>query len=282
MKLALGTVQFGLNYGISNTAGKVSDHELQQILRVATDTGIALLDTAQAYGDAESRLGLMAAADNFQVISKLAPGTTAATVRAAVHHSLEQQKQPNLYGLMLHRSQDYSAELWQELQYMQAAGLIGKLGISVYTPEELERWYAYNPLPSLVQLPANLLDQRFLRSGWLDRLKDAQCEIHVRSVFLQGLLLMPPALRPPRFSRFNAHFASFDALAQQYGRLNLALAIQYAMPQIDRFVIGCCSATELSDIVKAYQLAPSLNLTELTALMSNEIKLLNPALWGQL
>ena len=152
----------------------------------------------------------------------------------------------------------------------------------MYTPEELDAWYAHNPQPSLVQLPANLLDQRFLRSGWLDRLKDAQCEIHVRSVFLQGLLLMPPAQRPPRFSRFNAQFDSFDTLAQQYGRLNLALAIQYVMPQIDRFVIGCCSAAELSDIVKACQQAPLLNTSELASLMSDDIQLLNPALWGQL
>ena len=281
MKLALGTAQFGLNYGISNTAGKVSDHELQQILRVAADKGITLLDTAQAYGDAESRLGLMTA-ESFQVISKLAPGTTAATAQTAVHNSLQQLKQSSLYGLMLHRTQDYSPELWQELQSIQAAGLIGKLGISVYTPEELDEWYAHNPLPSLVQLPANLLDQRFLRSGWLDRLKDTQCEIHVRSVFLQGLLLMHPALRPPRFSRFNAQFDSFDVLAQQHGRLNLALAIRYAMPQIDRLVIGCCSAAELSDIVKACQQAPILNTSELASLMSDDIQLLNPALWGQL
>ncbi len=281
MKLALGTAQFGLNYGVSNTIGKVSDHELQQILRVAADTGITLLDTAQAYGDAESRLGMMSTED-FQVISKLAPGITAATAQATVYQSLQQLKQPRLYGLMLHRTQDYSPELWQELQFMQSTGLIGKLGISVYTPEELDAWYAHDPLPSLVQLPANLLDQRFLRSGWLDRLKDAECEIHVRSVFLQGLLLMPPTQRPHRFSRFNAQFNSFDTLAQQYGRLNLALAIQYAMPQIDRFVIGCCSATELSDIVKACQQAPILNTSELASLMSDDIQLLNPALWGQL
>ena len=281
MKLALGTAQFGLDYGISNTAGKVLDHELQQILQVAAAAGITLLDTAQAYGDAESRLGQVIA-NNFQIISKLAPGTTAATVRAAVHHSLEQLKQPSLYGLMLHRTQDYSPKLWHELQFMQSAGFIGKLGISVYTPEELDEWYAHNPLPSLVQLPANLLDQRFLRSGWLDRLKDAQCEIYVRSVFLQGLLLMPPEQRPHRFSRFNAQFNSFDILAQQYGRLNLALAIQYAMPQIDRFVIGCCSAAEISDIVKACQQAPILNTSEFASLMSDDIQLLNPALWGQL
>ena len=281
MKLALGTAQFGLDYGISNTTGKVSDHELQQILQVADDAGITLLDTAQAYGDAESRLG-QTMTNNFQIISKLAPGTTAATARTAVLHSLNQLKQPNLYGLMLHRTQDYCSELWQELQLMQSAGFIGKLGISVYTPEELDAWYAHNPQPSLVQLPANLLDQRFLRSGWLDRLKDAQCEIHVRSVFLQGLLLMPPTQRPHRFSRFNAQFSSFDILAQQYGRLNLALAIQYVMPQIDRFVIGCCSAAELSDIVKACQQAPLLNTSELASLMSDDIQLLNPALWGQL
>lgn len=281
MKLALGTVQFGLNYGISNANGKVSDHELSQLLRFATEAGITLLDTAQAYGDAESRLGKMGIA-SFQVISKLAPGITAATTRQAVQNSLQNLQKQQLYALMLHRSQDYSSELWQTLQVMQAEGLIKKCGVSVYSPSELETWFYNNPTPDIVQLPANLLDQRFLRTGWLDRLKEAGCEIHVRSVFLQGLLLMLPNQRPAKFSRFQEQLRPFDTFAANYNRLNLTWALQYHLPQVDKFVIGCCSSRELSEIVSAYQHAPLLDESQLNAFSTDDIELINPALWERL
>lgn len=280
MRLALGTVQFGLNYGISNPNGKVPDHELVQLLYQAHQLGITLLDTAQAYGDAEARLGEVASGQ-FQIISKLAPGITAKTAPSAIKASLNNLKQNQLYGLMLHRTQDYSDDLWQILLSLQAEGVIHKCGISVYSPQELDFWFKKYPLPDLVQLPANLLDQRFLRTGWLDRLKEAGCEIHIRSVFLQGLLLMSHQQRPSQFARFAKQFSPFDKLSERYKRLNLALALQYVLPQADKFVVGCCSFPELSEIVAAYQHAPILQQSTLDALDCDDIELINPALWEQ-
>lgn len=274
-------MQFGLNYGISNANGKVPDHELSQLLQFATETGITLLDTAQAYGDAESRLGKIDITA-FQVISKLAPGTTAATSRSSVQNTLQNLQKQQLYALMLHRSQDYSPELWQTLQVMQADGLIKKCGVSIYSPSELETWFQNNLRPDIVQLPANLLDQRFLRTGWLDRLKEAGCEIHVRSVFLQGLLLMLPNQRPPKFLRFQEQLRPFDTFTANYNRLNLAWAIQYLLPQVDKFVIGCCSRRELSEIISAFRHAPLLDELQLRAFNSDDIELINPALWERL
>lgn len=280
MRLALGTVQFGLNYGISNPNGKVPDHELTQLLHQAHQLGITLLDTAQAYGDAEVRLGEVTTGQ-YQIVSKLAPGITAKTVRMAIQTSQHNLRQSQLYGLMLHRIQDYSEDLWQILLSLQAEGIIRQCGISVYSPQELDFWFKKYPRPDLVQLPANLLDQRFLRTGWIDRLKDSGCEIHIRSVFLQGLLLMSQQQRPSQFARFTKQLSPFDTLSMQYDRLNLALALQYMLPQADKFVVGCCSYRELSEIVTAYQHAPILQQSELDELDCDDIELINPALWEQ-
>jgi len=252
MRLALGTVQFGLDYGISNHAGEVQDDELVAILSLARKLGMDTLDTAQAYGKAEERLGHHHSAD-FQLIDKLAPGIQAADVATSVEASLQRLARARLDGLLLHRSQDASPALF----------------------EQLAQGY---PL-ELVQLPANLLDQRFLRSGWLDRLQAAGCEIHVRSLFLQGLLLMQPDLRPDYFDAFREPLARLDGWRPHLSSLHKALSLIPALPQVSRFVVGVCHAHELAAIASAHlHLHPSHD-DELATLACSEPALINPAMW---
>ena len=279
MRLALGTVQFGLAYGVSNQEGKVSDNELSAILTLARQLGIDTLDTAQAYGDAEQRLGAQQTAD-FSVVNKLAPGVQAAQINQLIEGSLQQLRRSRLDGLLLHRSQDASPELFSALLEQQQAGRVGKLGVSVYSPEELEQWLAQGYPLQLVQLPANLLDQRFLRSGWLDRLQDLGCEIHVRSLFLQGLLLMAPEQRPKQFQAFRETLSIVDSWSPHMTRLNKALSLITALPQVSRFVVGVCHAHELAAIAASYQQLHSLSDPELARLASSEPQLINPGLWS--
>ncbi|MEZ7862531.1 MAG: aldo/keto reductase [Aeromonadaceae bacterium] len=279
MRLALGTVQFGLAYGVSNQEGKVSESELSAILTLARQLGIDTLDTAQAYSDAEQRLGAQETAD-FSVVNKLAPGVQAAQVSQLIEGSLQQLKRSRLDGLLLHRSQDAAPELFSALQEQQQAGRVGKLGVSVYSPEELEQWLAQGYPLQLVQLPANLLDQRFLRSGWLDRLEALGCEIHVRSLFLQGLLLMAPEQRPKQFQAFNQTLARLDSWRPHMAPLNKALSLITALPQVSRFVVGVCHAHELAAIAASYQHLHSLPDSELAFLASSEPQLINPGLWS--
>ena len=279
MRLALGTVQFGLAYGVSNPEGKVSDSELSAILTLAHQLGIDTLDTAQAYGDAEQRLGVQQTAD-FYVVNKLAPGVKASEVKALIERSLQQLRRSRLDGLLLHRSQDASSELFSVLREQQQEGTVGKLGVSVYSPEELAQWLAQGYPLQLVQLPANLLDQRFLRSGWLDRLQDLGCEIHVRSLFLQGLLLMAPEQRPKQFQAFSQALARLDNWRPHIAPLDKALSLITALPQVSRFVVGVCHAHELASIAASYQHLHSLPDSELADLASTEPLLINPGLWS--
>ena len=279
MRLALGTVQFGLAYGVSNQAGKVSESELTAILSLARQLGIDTLDTAQAYGEAEQRLGAQQTAD-FSLVNKLAPGVQAAEVKPLINGSLQQLGRTRLDGLLLHRSQDATPELFSALLEQQQQGKVGKLGVSVYSPEELEQWLALGYPLQLVQLPANLLDQRFLHSGWLDRLQALGCEIHVRSLFLQGLLLMAPAQRPKQFQTFSQALARLDNWRPHLAPLNKALSLITALPQVSRFVVGVCHAHELAAIAASYQHLHSLCDPELASLASLEPQLINPGLWS--
>ncbi|MBV7436174.1 aldo/keto reductase [Aeromonas sp. sif2416] len=278
MRLALGTVQFGLAYGISNQAGQVGDDALDDILTLARQLGIDTLDTAQAYGNAESRLGSRHSAD-FLLVDKLAPGILASEVAASVDNSLRQLARPKLDGLLLHRGQDASPALFEQLMELQRQGKVGKLGVSVYSPDELDLWLSHGYPLQLVQLPANLLDQRFLRTGWLDRLQALGCEIHVRSLFLQGLLLMQPALRPDYFQRFAQPLTRLDHWQPHLPLLDKALSLIAALPQVSRFVVGVCHAHELAAIAAAYARRQTLSDTELAGLACDEPGLINPAQW---
>lgn len=162
---------------------------------------------------------------------------------------------------------------------LQRQGLVGKVGVSVYAPEELALWLAQGYPLELVQLPANLLDQRFLRSGWLDRLQALGCEIHVRSLFLQGLLLMQPALRPDYFQAFARPLAWLDDWHPHLSPLHKALSLIPALPQVSRFVVGVCHAHELAAIASTYAHLHPCHDDELAALACDAPGLINPAMW---
>ncbi|MFM4650873.1 aldo/keto reductase [Aeromonas bivalvium] len=278
MRLALGTVQFGLDYGISNHAGEVADAELGAILTLARKLGMGTLDTAQAYGKAEARLGLCNTTD-FRIITKLSPNIDAADLAVSLESSLQRLARPSVEGLLLHRSQDASPALFERLADLQHQGKVGKVGVSVYSPEELALWLAQGYPLELVQLPANLLDQRFLRAGWLDRLQAMGCEIHVRSLFLQGLLLMQPALRPAYFDAFREPLSRLDGWQPHRSPLHKALALIPALPQVSRFVVGVCHAHELAAIASTYAHLHPCHDDDLATLACDEPALINPALW---
>jgi aryl-alcohol dehydrogenase-like predicted oxidoreductase len=187
----------------------VSGEETAAILKHARAAGLDTLDTAIAYGEAEQRLGAIGVGQ-WQVISKLPPvpdgcADVAAWVRDCVRGSLQRLKVAALHGLLLHRSQDLlgssGAALSVALAATKSAGLVAKLGVSIYAPEELDDLASRMQL-DVVQAPLSIVDRRLASSGWLARLHAAGTEVHVRSVFLQGLLLMDPGLRPARFARW--------------------------------------------------------------------------------
>ncbi len=287
-RLALGTVQFGLSYGIANQAGQVSRSEAKAMLQLASASGIDTLDTAIAYGDSEACLGAVGA-QGFKVVTKLPalPDNCAdisAWVQQQVGASLSRLGVTAVYGLLLHRSEQLlgpnGAVLYQALQALKDKGQVQKLGVSIYSPTELDvliPQYRFD----LVQAPFNLIDRRLYSTGWMQRLKDADVEIHTRSAFLQGLLLMNQGDIPSKFSpwhgfwqRWHQWLAGHDDSA-----VKSCLAFPLSFPEIDRVVVGADSESQLVQVVSAAKCQP---INELPNLQCEDENLINPASWTKL
>ena len=283
MKLALGTVQFGLNYGIANRGGQVPESAVAAILRTARDAGIATLDTAIAYGDSESRLG-NAGVTRFDVVSKLpALGEDISDIAEAVAGSLARLRIPQLYGLLLHRSQDLAGSrgstVFAALSELKSRGLVNKIGISIYDPAELDAIAPGFSL-DLVQAPFNVFDRRLETSGWLDRLKQSGIEVHTRSAFLQGLLLMPAGRRPEQFARWATQWSCWDAWLSETGLSPLEAALGFACGNgnIDRVLVGVDTNAQLVDIIRAATVRVS---SAPERLANDDVRLINPAKWNR-
>jgi hypothetical protein len=285
-RLALGTVQFGLRYGIANRLGQVGRKETATILMHARAAGVDTLDTAIAYGNSEQRLGEIGVGE-WQVISKLPAIPVCCTdvtgwVRDSVLGSLDRLRVPRLHGLLLHRSQElresHGEALRRGLVAMKDAGLVDKIGVSIYAPEELDAVEACMH-PDLVQVPFSVIDRRIARSGWLARLHRAGTQIYARSVFLQGLLLMEPMARPARFNRWQRLLGQWDEWLhdQALNPLQVCLSFVLSQPEIDRVVVGVDSLEQLQGILASVDAPPVVAPIDL---MSEDLDLVNPSRWS--
>lgn len=285
LKIALGTVQFGLEYGVANTTGRVSEDTAQDILSLARELGVDTLDTAAAYGTSEEVLGRMGV-DAFNVISKVPPGTEhikkpGSWVKGCIDQSLSNLGCDSLYGLLLHRPLDLlqpnGGELYDALVDIKRQGLAKKIGISVYGPGDLEKLAAFDF--DLVQAPMNILDRRLKNSGWLEKLSNQGTEVHIRSAFLQGLLLMPAAQRPEYFKPWRNLFTEYDAwvAGQQLTPLLACLGYLNGHPEINKIVVGVDTPEQLREIVSGAN-APTPTVPE--NIQTSDLNLINPGLWA--
>ena len=272
--LALGTAQFGLAYGLNNQAGQPSPAEVAAVLAAAQAAGLTLLDTAAAYGNSEARLGeLVGDNPDFELITKLPAGPPAQVARHLAE-SLARLRRPQLYGALFHAFGPLQAEpaAWQALQAARAAGQVARIGVSLYHPHEAEWLLAQGWDVDLVQVPYNVLDQRF--AAVLPALAARGVEVHVRSAFLQGLLLREPGALPAFFQPLAPKIKHLRALVAEAGvplPAALLLFAAYA-PGVARAVIGVDSVANLlenlaaaSYLAAAERLRPALaTLAELT------------------
>jgi hypothetical protein len=261
--LALGTVQFGVAYGVSGAAAPVPEAEVGAILRRAHALGVHTLDTAAAYGDIEQRLARLCGDLPFEIVSKLPPLPQAASAAERRHAALSalarsrERLGSRLRGLLFHRTEDLletdGEELWQAC--VAAAGEADlALGVSCYSPDALAQAARGRHL-ALAQLPASALDQRLVHTG-----APVGVELHVRSVFLQGLLLMRSDEAVKRVPAAAGALARWRHRAADRGLtpLQLALACAKGLPGISRVVVGVDSLAQLEQIAEAWATVPQL------------------------
>ncbi len=289
-KISLGTVQFGVDYGINSTSGQVKSSEVINILNYAQQCGINLLDTAPAYGNSEKALG-DANIKGFNIVTKTRHfSQTVITnkemdkLSGDLDQSLQTLKQKSLYGLLVHNADDLfkigADKIINQLQAFKQQGLISNIGVSIYTGDQLQKIIDRFDI-DLVQLPFNILDKRLLDSGVLDKIHNRGIEVHARSVFLQGLLLMTEQSRPKQFNRWEGLWRLWHEWLNDNKLTALEATIRYviSMPEISKVLVGVDSKGQLRDIVKATDgKLPALP----EELFTDDADLLNPSSWSNL
>lgn len=287
-RLALGTVQFGLKYGIANQKGQVSRMAARAILQLATENGIDTLDTAIEYNESENCLGKVGTQE-FKLVTKLpaVPNSCADVtewVKKEISDSLVRLDVSAVYGLLLHRPDQLlginGKTLYKALQGLKEKGQVQKIGVSIYAPSELEvltPQYRFD----LVQAPCNLIDRCLHTSGWLQRLKQDGTEIHARSIFLQGLLLMPRSAIPAKFAPWTELWDKWHNWlgCHTVSAVQACLAYPLSFPEIDRVIVGVDSVSQLEQIIEGLHSDIPDGFPDLCC---EDKSLINPAHWNQL
>lgn len=275
-RLALGTVQFGLAYGVAGRDAPVPEGEVRAILARAWELGVRRLDTAPGYGDIEERLARLAGDRDFSIVSKV-PGLSAgddrpARVRASVATSRERLGE-RLAGLLFHGADDLAGADAERLWAAAAeSGL--PIGPSCYDAATLQAIAGRFPA-GMAQLPGSALDQS------VEQLRlPHPVEVTLRSVFLQGLLLLPEAAAVRRVPRAAGAIGAFHRFAAEHGLspLAAALAVARGLEHVDYCVVGVDSLAQLEEIAAAWEEAPVLRAPQLDTRASDVI---DPRRWSK-
>lgn len=286
-KIALGSAQWGLPYGISNKQGITKKDELKKILNIAYNSRISLIDTALAYGDAEKNLGELNL-KNFKIITKIKKFDNKSITKSnqidlenQLKISLENLKLEKIHGLLFHSGEDLLKDngnlLIEKMIEFKEKGLVEKIGFSIYQSSNLNM-ILKNFKPDIIQLPINIFDQKLYLDGTLKCLKEDQIEIHARSIFLQGLLLMDNENIPPYFEPWRNNIKKFHqfCLNNNMSKLEAALNFIFQIKYIDKFIIGFNDSSQLKECLEINEMQKKINFKNLSV---NDLNFINPMNW---
>tara|TARA_B100001287_G_scaffold62031_1_gene50124 strand:+ start:26564 stop:27439 length:876 start_codon:yes stop_codon:yes gene_type:complete len=289
-KLAIGTAQFGMDYGVSSSPGKVELSEIKKILDHAKSININMLDTALAYGNSEKILGDFNVND-FKVVTKTRHFSNSKITDEDLNllnydfsKSLKNLKLNSVYGLLIHNPNDLmkpgASKIIEFIQTLKKTNKIKKIGVSIYENKHLS-FVLENFDIDLVQVPLNIFDRRLIDNGMLELLSQEGLEVHARSIFLQGLMLMQDTRRPRKFDRWDSLWKSWHEWLNDYKISPLEASIRYVMSfsEISKVLVGVDSINQLIEIVDA----ASGGLPPIPSeLHTDDSLLLNPSNWDQI
>jgi aryl-alcohol dehydrogenase-like predicted oxidoreductase len=281
-RIALGTAQFGLDYGISNFDGKVSEKEVAAILTLTNEQSVSVVDTASVYGESEAVLGKFLP-DTVEVVTKAtfsadAVGNVVQNGAVSLSNSLRLLKRKRVFGWLAHDAEKFANDRKNIQQWMVSADQaianneVTKTGVSVYTPEALSK-ILDNARVDLVQIPLAPIDSRW--ESTLERLATLNIEVHVRSIFLQGLLLLE---KLPPHQYFQNWLEYFDKWVEFRGvdAASVCIGATLSDPRISKVIFGVTSASQFSENLKCAT-RPHATIPE--RLKMNDQRFLDPSLW---
>jgi aryl-alcohol dehydrogenase-like predicted oxidoreductase len=282
-KICLGTAQFGLDYGIANKSGKIDDEEVARILHDAYDNGIEKIDTAYAYGQSQRLIEQFSAQQGlqFNMISKVS--TREGFLKEVVEKSLLELQQKSFYGLLIHSYEDFTDHpvLWNELRVLKEHGKVKKIGFSLYSPNELDELLEKKIVFDIVQVPYSVFDRRF--ENHFQKLKKDAVEIHVRSVFLQGLAFLATGQLTGNLRGAAPSLELLKRIAERSGLSISAICLNFALinPFIDHVVIGVDSLHQFKTNIDNVRFAERLMAmkNEMSSLSIDDEEIIMPCKW---
>lgn len=283
-KVAIGTAQFGMPYGLTNESGKVAPLEVSNILQVAKQSGLSLIDTAVDYGSAHGVLGEVGV-EGFHIVTKIGEikansQTLTKTIERIILEAIEKLKVETLYGVLFHRTETLigsnGKKFLDVLTSMQRHGIVEKLGVSIYDPNELSSVFKIFD-PEIIQTPLSVVDQRFINSTWSRVAESQKIEVHARSVYLQGALIQEVSKLPKYFEPWAYKIEEFQKMATVNGLTYAQAALAFALRQdiVSNVIVGVLSSSQLNEVLdeKTY---PEFEFAQLAV---SDPRLLNPSLW---
>jgi len=292
MRLVLGTAQLGMNYGIANKTGQPDLKTAREIVKTAWEGGIRCFDTAQGYGDSERILGDifsdLGISKEVRVITKPDPHIDHKNrdeLEKALKKSLTILRLERLHGLMLHRESFldlYDDGLYDIMRHFVEQGLVEHIGISLYSPDKalpaLDK-----DIISMLQVPANMCDQRFYKTDLFELAKTKKTEIYIRSVFLQGLLLMSKESLPEHMKFAANVIDKVEQLCQAFNLTKQELAMRYIMQKYPRafIVVGAETQEQVKNNICIWKYSKPVSVvTEVDNIFSDlDERIINPTLW---
>lgn len=257
-KLSLGTVQFGLDYGIANFGGKPSQEKVNEIVEFVINEGINCFDTAQAYGNSELVLGnsLQDKKDIF-LISKLKSDKFNASLNKNLLLSLENLNSSYLFGLLLHDSEllyNWTEKNSEVVNILKECNIIKYFGVSIYTSEDFELAINNDDI-TIIQIPFNIFDLRAINEKWFEKAKLKGKLIFIRSVFLQGLLLMDIDRIPVKLSKAKKYLEIFENFARELNisKSELALSFVETVAKDSILLFGCDNLIQAEENLENYK-----------------------------
>ena len=287
-KLILGTVQFGLKYGINNTIGKLKKDEVLSLMKIAYNSGIRILDTAEAYGNAHQLIGDFHNKNNnlkFKIITKFPHKIKFSLIGTKIIEYLDLLHVKTLDIIMFHSFESFQSnyKALNSLNELKSNGLINNVGVSVYTNAQLES-LLNEDLITVVQLPFNLLDNSNVRGDLINRLKEKGKIIHTRSAFLQGLFFKSTNDKNPIVQELKTELELLNQISIGSNCSIEELALSYCINQknIDNVIIGVDSISQLNANIKAsgFQIKENA-LKTINGIVVKDLELLNPSLWNR-
>jgi len=289
-KLCIGTAQFGSNYGIANKNGVVKITEIKKIKKHALSSGITTIDTAQAYGEGEKRLNKIGI-NEFTTLSKL-PVTEPNKNRKKwvlnnIKKSLKILNKKFFHAVFVHNTKylydKKGSEIYKGLVIAKKNGLVKNIGVSTYTIKEIKFIVKNFKKFNIIMLPYNIIDRRPIKSKIFEKLHKLNIEIHTRSVFLQGLLLLNKKKMPKKFSKWSKVFDSIDKVSKKFGMSRYEICLRYVLsnPFIDKVLIGTDNFSQLKKLVNVSKRG-DIKIKNEYIKTTNDINLLNPSKWPAL